>query len=358
MHKLDDAAQRMRAAGERVVQTLQTTGTLSGVRVSYEEQQRNLAESSSSIVKPTEQEGDEYDETDYLDDDLEQTAENLRRALAESGLGAESDMEEDPAVAVVEADRASEEIIHDERKRNRKLIDDLQNFKAQIHSQKVITPYSRQTIDRLPTSSRKSLELHNLMNSYQISRSAKEDIVRWFNGYLEENQRNDLQLLSTYRSQRLQSDVLVPSIAMSYDMCISGCKLYTENDTTNMCCYSNCNKARYTENSTGRSPNLTPAAICTYFPLTEQLAYFLQKQKNRDAVEAYAAQRDEEKDTEDISDFFSGELYKSHFKRTTTSRYIPLFLSLYVDGFTPFRKGALNMTMIMATLTSLPPNIR
>lgn len=87
MHKLDDAAQRMRAAGERVVQTLQTTGTLSGVRVS-------------------EQEGDEYDETDYLDDDLEQTAENLRRALAESGLGAESDMEEDPAVAVVEADRA------------------------------------------------------------------------------------------------------------------------------------------------------------------------------------------------------------------------------------------------------------
>lgn len=57
-----------------------------------------------------------------------------------------------------------------------------------------------------------------------------------------------------------------------------------------------------------------------------------------------------------VADVFDGSLYQK-YKHLFTSDY-DLALALYIDGFSPQKRGAITMVTCMAVILNLPPDIR
>jgi hypothetical protein len=96
-----------------------------------------------------------------------------------------------------------------------------------------------------------------------------------------------------------------------------------------------------------------PRAQHQQLPLHKQLAQFLSVKENLDKIESYKSRRKETRDDEVAYDVFDGQASK--FLEDSSNQ---LCLAIHVDGFNPFKRGGISMTMIMVTIVDLPPEER
>lgn len=139
-----------------------------------------------------------------------------------------------------------------------------------------------------------------------------------------------------------------------YDICINGCYMYYIGDNRSFCpC---CNESRYNHavnDAESSSAGNKPRAQHQQLPLHKQLAQFLSVKENLDKIESYKSRRKETRDDEVAYDVFDGQASK--FLEDSSNQ---LCLAIHVDGFNPFKRGGISMTMIMVTILDLPPEER
>ncbi|KAG0164585.1 hypothetical protein DFQ28_010082, partial [Apophysomyces sp. BC1034] len=151
-------------------------------------------------------------------------------------------------------------------------------------------------------------------------------------------------------SQRFQVEKLLQSVfpvmPERYDVCPNGCQMFVDESVTCMC-----GTSRYTDSTNSKARTTT-----VQLPLTRQLAVMFAKEKTRTLLQHRSTRKVPPDNTR--ADIFGGDTYKALSNRTVA----PLFqssndiaLSLFVDGFCPFSRSNMTMTMIMAVVLNFPP---
>ncbi|KAG2216539.1 hypothetical protein INT45_004230 [Circinella minor] len=96
----------------------------------------------------------------------------------------------------------------------------------------------------------------------------------------------------------------------------------------------------------------------SYFPLARQLAYFI---ANNDIRSSLYQTMTQEHSPGMLKDIFDGSVYKELKPNLFPNQFIDdldLAVSLFIDGFAPFKGGNSKMTIVHIVFLSLPPNER
>ena len=129
-----------------------------------------------------------------------------------------------------------------------------------------------------------------------------------------------------------------------YHICPKHCRLFPLN-SVDPC---KCNALQFKQNG-------NPIETMSYFPLSRQLAMFIADPYIRESIHEKVSH---EADPGILTDIFNGSIYQS-FKptlfRNQSSTNLDLAVSLFVDGFTPFKGGNSRLTIVHLVLLSLPP---
>ena len=125
------------------------------------------------------------------------------------------------------------------------------------------------------------------------------------------------------------------------DVCLNGCQMFT--DDTTVCSY--CEESRFKPNTT------EPRAAMRQLPLSGQLGIMISRDETRNLLK-YPFTR-EEPDEGVLRDIFDGDVWK----RAAISSDDHIAISLFVDGFNPFKRGGRTMTMVVAIDSTFHPSI-
>ena len=91
-----------------------------------------------------------------------------------------------------------------------------------------------------------------------------------------------------------------------------------------------------------------------YMPLAQQLAALIASDSKRERLMKLSNRESEEPGVQE--DFFDGDVYKN--RRSLFKGDLDIAISLFIDGFTPFRKGKTSMTIFNIIILNLPPKER
>ncbi|KAI8352183.1 hypothetical protein BD560DRAFT_427184 [Blakeslea trispora] len=190
---------------------------------------------------------------------------------------------------------------------NEKFFEDLLNFRKTIQTPvKILQANDKSRFEKLPIHSQKSIEFNRLLKSFNTTKAAKEEIIKWVNSFIADHTESDIQLLSPYRCDKLEKEQLTPVSLKEYKMCKNGCKMYFDTDDSTICTNPKCLLPRTVD-------NLAPVK---QLPLAVQLGHFLESKQNRDKI-SYAQnnncsiyRRQQNPTINKIQDFFDGEFFK------------------------------------------------
>ena len=140
---------------------------------------------------------------------------------------------------------------------------------------------------------------------------------------------------------------MYPVKPVYYDYCPNGCRLYM--DYIYVAC--SCGLQRY---KTTNLPNLQAVSSMLYMPLAQQLAALIASDSKREHLMTLSNRESEESGVQE--DFFDGDVYKT--QRSLFNGDLDIAISLFIDGFTPFRMSKTNMTIFNIIILNLPPKER
>lgn len=148
-------------------------------------------------------------------------------------------------------------------------------------------------------------------------------------------------LLTPYKAEKTAMQIY-PIKGLSYDICINGCELFSTNE--DICSF--CGERRYKD-----FEKKIPKNTMTYLPLGGQLATFIANTEIREMLR-YRFNR-EIPENGMKTDIFDGENIKnvSHLFRGE----LDIALSLFIDGFQPFKRSKSSMTIVHLVILNLPP---
>ena len=136
-----------------------------------------------------------------------------------------------------------------------------------------------------------------------------------------------------------------------YCICPGHCRLFPLNSMDDC----SCGKEQFL--SSGK-----PVASMSYFPLRRQLAYMIADSDIRTSILDTVTLQPLESGKEVLTDITDGTVYrtlKAHLFQNQTETNLSLAVSLFVDGFTPFKgSGNSRMTIVHLVLLSLSPKER
>ena len=131
-----------------------------------------------------------------------------------------------------------------------------------------------------------------------------------------------------------------------YHACPDGCGLFLQQDEATQC---KCGAARYRD-----AARTIPATTMAYLPLKDQLITILAYPETRDAL---CSLRERDYQEHMMVDLFDGQLFHGRQKNLFINEY-DIALALYVDGFKPFKRTRISLTIVHLVVLNLPPEIR
>lgn len=163
-------------------------------------------------------------------------------------------------------------------------------------------------------------------------------------------------LLSLSRVKKIISREFFPVKPDIYDMCINGCMMYYPGVVGDKCFNSLFGEKRF--NSEGE-----PRAVTEQISLIQQLSHLFDSPKFRQLIKYsesrhsdFFTRRDDNPVGSMFEDFFDGSAQSLCQKSGTSDFHIQL--AMYTDGFNPFKRGGMSMTMVMFVIMDLPPEVR
>lgn len=108
-------------------------------------------------------------------------------------------------------------------------------------------------------------------------------------------------------------------------------------------------------NSRYKEDGVTPVATITQLPLYKQLATFFNTSDSRQQL-LYRANWKTLRSNQCYRDIFDGRNYQKN--KHLFENEFDLALALYVDGFSPQKRGSVTMVTFMAVILNLPPDVR
>ena len=130
-----------------------------------------------------------------------------------------------------------------------------------------------------------------------------------------------------------------------YHACPDGCGLFLQDDVTEC----SCGAARYRDEA-----RTIPVATMTYLPLKDQLITILAYPETRDAL---CSLRERTSQQQMMVDLFDGQIFHERQKDFFINEH-DIALALYVDGFKPFKRTRISLTIVHLVVLNLPPEIR
>ena len=151
-----------------------------------------------------------------------------------------------------------------------------------------------------------------------------------------------------YSYQRAQNELRrrYPVKPQLYDVCPDGCKMFENDDTTDVCEF--CGKHQFKDETT------TPVKQVLQLPLKQQLALLI---KDRESREMLMHRSTREASELVLKDVFDGDAYKE-MENVLFTGAMDIALGLYTDDFTRYRRGGQSMTIVHLVVLNLPPEIR
>lgn len=166
-------------------------------------------------------------------------------------------------------------------------------------------------------------------------------------------------LLTQFRSSKKELAVFCPVETDKYDMCLKGCQMFYPGDNSRACSNPKCQEDRYDD--AGR-----PKAQIEQLSLAKQLAHLLKTPQFRSDI-SYKSTRhtafysnksgSNYAFLEDIFDGTAKDKWDGHNEECPTSDY-KLDLAMYTDGFNPFKRGGVSMTVVAFVILNLSPELR
>ena len=96
--------------------------------------------------------------------------------------------------------------------------------------------------------------------------------------------------------------------------------------------------------------NGKPVETISYFPLARQLSNLIADTATREMIQDL-----HELEPGQMNDIFDGSIYKKFKSTIFQNEQDTIAISLFVDGFAPFKGGEAKMTIVHVILLSLPP---
>ncbi|KAG2209048.1 hypothetical protein INT45_004550 [Circinella minor] len=177
----------------------------------------------------------------------------------------------------------------------------------------------------------------------EFDEQLKRSILKFVNDCLTSKKLAGKPILSKHMAETKITE-MYPVKPVYYDYCPNGCRLYT--DYISVAC--SCGLQRY---KTTNLPNLQAVSSMLYMPLAQQLAALIASDSKREHLMTLSNRESEEPGVRE--DFFDGDVYKT--RRCLFNRDLDIAISLFIDGFTPFRKSKTNMTIFNIIILNLPP---
>lgn len=152
-------------------------------------------------------------------------------------------------------------------------------------------------------------------------------------------------LLSPYRTNKLvQKHYGVKT--ETYQVCPTRAHMfYNANQDTCTCQKNDCEQ--------DSEPGIKPTT--TQIPLYRQLATFFNTSNSREQL-LYRAKWSQPRNASVYRDIFDGKTYQRH--KHLFENEFDLALALYIDGFSPQKRGSVTMVTFMAVILNLPPDVR
>ncbi|KAG2209615.1 hypothetical protein INT45_009870, partial [Circinella minor] len=196
----------------------------------------------------------------------------------------------------------------------------------------------------------KSFELYSWVQDHNVSRDAYTSLLSMLNEWIVDDSFDKKPLFSPAKSEaRLKKMFNLQET--KYCICPGHCRLFP---LTLMDDFS-CGKEQFFSNG-------KPIASMSYFPLKRQLAYMILDQDICTSILDTVTLQPLESGEEALTDITDGTIYrtlKAHLFQNQTETNLSLALSLFVDGFTPFKgSGNSRMTIVHLVLLSLSPKER
>ncbi|KAG2222239.1 hypothetical protein INT45_010652 [Circinella minor] len=173
---------------------------------------------------------------------------------------------------------------------------------------------------------KRSVELYQIIQEKNITDDAYAQILKFVNDCLTSKKLAGKPILSKHMAETKITE-MYPVKPVYYDYCPNGCRLYT--DYISVAC--SCGLQRY---KTTNLPNLQAVSSMLYMPLAQQLAALIASDSKREHLMTLSNRESEEPGVRE--DFFDGDVYKT--RRSLFNGNLDIAITLFIDGFTPFRK--------------------
>ncbi|KAG2219222.1 hypothetical protein INT45_004582 [Circinella minor] len=193
---------------------------------------------------------------------------------------------------------------------------------------------------------KRSVELYQIIQEKNITDDAYAQILKFVNDCLTSKKLAGKPILSKHMAETKITE-MYPVKPVYYDYCPNGCHLYT--DYISIACL--CGLQRYKATNL---PNLQAVSSMLYMPLAQQLAALIASDSKREHLMTLSSRESEEPGVRE--DFFDGDVYKT--RRSLFNGDLDIAISLFIDGFTPFRKSKTNMPIFNIIILNLPPKER
>lgn len=128
--------------------------------------------------------------------------------------------------------------------------------------------------------------------------------------------------------------------------------MFNEGDNLSACPRAECKKDRYNNDRKA-------AATVKQVSIAEQLALLISNESFRKNIVEYktsCSRTQQNHNPELLADIFDGELLRS--SKDPIPGVMNIHLAMYCDGFNPFKRGGVNMNVVMFVVLNLPPEIR
>ncbi|KAG2223175.1 hypothetical protein INT45_011521 [Circinella minor] len=199
---------------------------------------------------------------------------------------------------------------------------------------------------KLPKHEQKSYELYSWIQQFNISCEAYVTLLAMLNKWImkEGSVSENVPLYSPAKSEARLECMFNNVKETKYRICPKHCRLFPMN-STDPC---KCNASQFKQNG-------NPIETMSYFPLSRQLEMFI---ADTDIRESIYEKINYEAEPGMLTDIFDGSIYQK-LKPTLFPNQLPtnidLAVSLFVDGFTPFKGGNSHLTIVHLVFLSLPP---
>ncbi|KAG2223481.1 hypothetical protein INT45_001229, partial [Circinella minor] len=186
--------------------------------------------------------------------------------------------------------------------------------------------------------SERSVMLRWWAQGNNVNSDSCDELISLFNKWIIQDELGKKPLLSPKTSENRLGKLFQLDETV-YWICPKRCRLFPQvlNDECS------CGEQQFKSNG-------KPVETMSYFPLGRQLSNLIADKETREMIQDV-----HEPEPGQMNDIFDGSVYKKLKSTIFQNEQDTIAISLFVDGFAPFKGGDAKMTIVHVVLLSLPP---